>query len=492
MRRLAFIIVMIGLLAVAVGTVAAQEESGVVNQLQALAREAHEGAEAAELNETAVMHHVYDEVHEAWEAMEDDVQAQNPVAYVELEGAIVAIKTALETEPVNVAMVQQAFDHLEDESLEIAEKLGGGVVTAPVVADEATVQQLVVDLNEAYEALEAGDAATARGLLTAVIQAWPSVEGAIATQDSEAYTSIEIGLARAAAALDEETLDVGAAETAVSQLRDTLTPFASGASIYTMFDAMAIILREGLEALLVITALLAFLKRSGNADKQRWIWGGSLIGIGVSLLVALALQMVFNKISAGQNRELIEGITGLVAAAMLFYVSYWLHSQANLRNWQKYINASVTQALDQGRLMGLSLLAFLAVFREGAETAVFYLGIAPSISLSDLLMGLGLGIAILAVVAVLMFGLGLRLPLRPFFFVAGLLVYYLGFKFLGTGIHALQVADVLPASPLSLPSIPLLGFYPTWQTAVAQLSVLLLALVVILLWQRPTTARVAA
>lgn len=494
MRRLALIGIA-GLLVwlVMAGAVAAQEASSVAAQLQVLAREAHEGAEAAELNETAVMHHVYDEVHDMWEGMEDEVQTQNPTAYIELEGAMAAVKTALAADPINSAVVQQAFDHLEDESLEIAEKLGGGAVAAPVVADEATVQQLVADLNEAYEALEAGDAATAWGLVTAVIQAWPSVEGAIATQDPEAYTDIEITLARASAALDDEALDVAAAETAVAHLRDTLTPFVTGGTIYTLFDAMAIILREGLEALLVITALLTFLKRSGNADKQRWIWGGSLIGIGVSLLVALALHMLFNKISAGQNRELIEGITGLIAAAMLFYVSYWLHNQANLRNWQKYINSSVTQALDQGRLMGLSLLAFLAVFREGAETAVFYLGIAPSISLSDLLLGLGLGIAILAVVAVLMFGLGVRLPLRPFFFVAGLLVYYLGFKFLGTGIHALQVANVLPSSPLSLPSIPALGFYPTWQTAVAQLLMLLLALIVVLLWQRPVpTSRVAA
>lgn len=471
---------------------AAQEETPLPTQLQALAREAMEGAEAAEQNETAVMHHVYDEVHEAWVAMEDGVQAQNPTAYIEIEGALVAVKTALQAEPINPAIVAQAYDHLADEATEIAGKLGGAVVAAPVVA-EGTVRELADQLTEAYGAIEAGNIAEARTLLTAVITTWPSIEGAIATQDSEAYTAIEIGLSRAAAALDAETLDVVAAETAVEQLRDTIAPFATGASSYTMFDAMAIILREGLEALLVITALLTFLKRSGNADKQRWIWMGSAVGIGFSLLVALALQSLFNRISAGQNRELIEGITGLLAAAMLFYVSYWLHNQANLRNWQKYINESVTQALDQGRLMGLATLAFLAVFREGAETAVFYLGIAPSIAMSDLLLGLGLGLAILAVVAGLMFGLGLRLPLRPFFFVAGLLVYYLGFKFLGTGIHSLQVANVLPASPLSLSPIPMLGFYPTWQTAVAQLLMLLLALFIILFWQRLTPrSRIAA
>ena len=189
--------------------------------------------------------------------------------------------------------------------------------------------------------------------------------------------------------------------------------------------------------------------------------------------VALLLQAVFNQVSAGQNRELIEGITSLVAAALLFYVSYWLHSKASLRGWQRYIDVNTTRALARGNLLGLALLAMLAVFREGAETAVFYLGMAPAIQLSDLLLGLALGTAVLIVLAVLMLVVGVRLPLRPFFRIAGLLVFYLGFKFVGTGIHSLQVAGVVPATPIPfLPAIPQLGIFPTWETLIPQLLLL--------------------
>jgi high-affinity iron transporter len=196
------------------------------------------------------------------------------------------------------------------------------------------------------------------------------------------------------------------------------------------------------------------------------------------------LQAVFTSISAGQNRELIEGVTGLVAAALLFYVSYWLHSKSSLHAWQRYINARTGRALARGSMAGLALLSFLAVFREGAETTVFYLGMAPAIALRDLLLGLGIGIGALVVAALLMLVAGVKLPLRPFFRIAGLLVYYLGFKFLGTGIHALQTADLLPMSPISaLPSnqaidqvFGFFGFFPTWETALPQLVLLLGAL----------------
>src|SRR5262249_33578180 len=188
----------------------------------------------------------------------------------------------------------------------------------------------------------------------------------------------------------------------------------------------------------------------------------------------------FSSISAGQNREVIEGVTGLVAAALLFYVSYWLHSKASLHEWRKYIDARTSQALARGSMAGLALLAFLAGFREGAETTVFYLGMAPAIASRDLLLGIGVGTAILVTAAVLILVLGVKLPLRPFFRVAGILVYYLGFKFVGAGLHALQVASVIPSSPIaglsSNPVFEFFGIYPTWQTLLPQLALVLGAL----------------
>ena len=241
-------------------------------------------------------------------------------------------------------------------------------------------------------------------------------------------------------------------------MRAELVPIAEAGNHYGIWDAAIILFREGFEALLVVAALLAFLQRSGNEDKRGWIWGGAGVGIAASLVVAVVAQVVLSRAVANVGRELIEGITGLVAAAMLLYMGYWLHSKASLANWQEYIRTQSTAALKRNSLIGLSVIAFLAVFREGAETVLFYVGIAPSIALHDLVLGLGLGLVSLAVLAVLMLGLGVRVPIRPFFLAATVLIYYLCFKFVGTSIHALQVSGWLPATPAPyLPSWEFLG-----------------------------------
>ena len=217
-----------------------------------------------------------------------------------------------------------------------------------------------------------------------------------------------------------------------------LAPIAAGSS-YGMWDAAIILFREGFEALLVVAALVAFLQKSGNADKRRWIWMGGAAGIAASIVVAIMAQFILNRAMANVSREVLEGVIGLFAAAMLLYVGYWLHSKASLAGWQQYIHTQSTAAIERNNLFGLAFIAFLAVFREGAETVLFYIGIAPSISTADLLTGLGVGAAGLVVLAVVMLVLGVRLPIRPFFMVATVLIYYLCLKFVGMGIHALQI-----------------------------------------------------
>ena len=137
---------------------------------------------------------------------------------------------------------------------------------------------------------------------------------------------------------------------------------------YRSFDATIIVLREGLEALLVVVALLSFVRQSGNADKGGYVWGGAVFGLGASIVLGLIIHFTLGKAFSGEHRELMEGISGLFAAAMLLYVSYWLHSKASLGAWHKYISQRTTQALATGSLIGLGLLSFLAVFREGGET----------------------------------------------------------------------------------------------------------------------------
>ncbi|MFN8459269.1 MAG: FTR1 family protein [Anaerolineae bacterium] len=447
------------------------EASTLGTQLQTLAHVAKEGAEAAQENNAAVMQAEYDEIHEAWKSFEDKIREQNPTAYVELEGALDAIEASLNAQPLDTAAVKRAYDHLETEANTIAEQFSGGTPLKAAVT-QATPADFVKSLEETTAAINAGEPSEAKEHLEKAIQMWPSIEGTIAAKSQEAYTAIEVDLSKAMAALEAEPADLSGAAAAIERLAENAAPFVS-TQTYTAFDAAAIILREGLEALLVMVALLAFLNRSGNSNKRHWIWLGGGLGVVASILAGFALQAIFSHAAAGQNREVVEGITGLVAAGMLFYVSYWLHSKSSLHAWQYYINVQTSRAIAKGSMLGLALLAFLAVFREGAETVVFYLGMAPAISWQDLWLGFGLGVVVLIVAAVLMLLVGMKLPIRPFFRIAGFLVYYLGFKFVGTGIHALQVADTLPSTPIPyLPAIPFIGFYPTWETTIPQLLLL--------------------
>ena len=252
------------------------------------------------------------------------------------------------------------------------------------------------------------------------------------------------------------------------------------AAVYGPFDAAIVIFREGMEAMLVVVALVAFVKRSGDDGQARWIWAGAAVGIGASIALGVAVNVLLGSAFSGEDRELLEGVTGLLAAAMLLYVSYWLHSNASLGAWQAYVRDRATRALASGSLYGLAALAFLAVFREGGETVLFFLGLAGNIATGDLLLGIGGGAAILAVAGLALTVLGLRVPVRPFFIVASALTFYLCVKFVGTGIHELQEAGVVPERAVNfLPASDVLGLYPTWETTAPQLALVAVALVIV-------------
>jgi high-affinity iron transporter len=440
--------------------------------LSAIAFHAREGVEAAEANDPAAMQREAIELKATWEAVEDSVRAADPGLYGEIEAALHRVETALAAKPLVATETNAAFKHLLDELDEGVEHLNAGHATAAPTAGGATLADFEAKLTAARAGVAARNETDSENAVLAAVSVWPGIEGAVAAKSSSAYETVEAQLGAAAAALEAEPADWAAAEKALETMQAALAPIGAEQT-YTVFDSAAIMLREGLEALLVIAALLAVLRRSNNQDKQVWIWGGAVLGIVLSIAVAFVLQAVFNQVAGGQNRELIEGITSLIAAGLLIYVSYWLHSKASLRGWQRYINAGTAKALAKGNLLGLALLALLAVFREGAETTIFYLGMAPAISPSDLLLGIGIGMLLLVIAAWLMLVVGVRLPVRLFFRIAGFLVFYLGFKFVGTGIHNLQVAGVVGVTPIPfLPTIPLLGIYPTWQTLIPQLLML--------------------
>ncbi len=254
-------------------------------------------------------------------------------------------------------------------------------------------------------------------------------------------------------------------------------PTGSGWSAF--FQSFLIILREGFEAILVIGAIVAFLIKTGNRDRLKSIWTGIALGLGASLLMVIILKTVFAHLPT--SREVVEGITMLAAVVVLFSVSYWLISKVEAAKWQKFIREKVSTALDHGGGKALAVVAFLAVFREGAETALFYQALFAEGNVAvPLSLGILVGFAALAVIFTLFYRFGVRIPMRPFFTVTSVLLYYMAFVFVGKGIRELQEGNVVGITVMKgMPSVPSLGIFPSMETLVAQ--GILLALFVFML-----------
>jgi len=265
----------------------------------------------------------------------------------------------------------------------------------------------------------------------------------------------------------------------------------TGSGIEAFWQSFLIILREGFEAILVIGAVVAFLLKTGHRERLRSIWIGVILALVASAVTAILLKTILGSIPA--SREIIEGLTLLIAVVVLFFVSYWLISRVEAAKWQEFIKEKVSVALDQGGGRALAVVAFLAVYREGAETALFYQALINEGSNAVLPISLGLvtGFAALAVIFTLFYRFGLRIPLRPFFGVTSVLLYYMAFVFTGKGIRELQEGDAISATFIShFPTIDWLGIYPTWQTLTAQLTLLILFAFALLktFWPRRSVA----
>jgi high-affinity iron transporter len=250
----------------------------------------------------------------------------------------------------------------------------------------------------------------------------------------------------------------------------------------TLLESFLILVREGFEAMLVVTALLAYLRRAGARDKTMVVYQGVGLAVVASLLVAWATSTLIDL--SGQGREVMEGGTMLLASLVLFYCSYWLFAKREAARWQSYVQQKVNEALTGGRLFTLGFAAFLAVFREGAETVLFYQALAAGSpgQMPALLTGLAGAVVALGGIYFAMHVLSVRLPLGLFFAATAGLLYYLAVSFAGNGIVELQNGRAVSITPLAdWPSVGWLGVFPTAEGMAAQ-AVLVVPLVLALAW----------
>ena len=253
------------------------------------------------------------------------------------------------------------------------------------------------------------------------------------------------------------------------------TADGSGTSpwIAQFLPSLLVILREGMEAILVVAAVLAYLAKAGHKNKAPIVWGGVALAFGLS--VGLAFLFSYVTSLAGANQELLEGFAALFAVVMLIWVSNWMINKSSNKAWDEYIKKQTDASLSSGSLLGLAFISFLAVLREGAETILFYVPIvaAAGDKVHYVWIGLAVGLVALVIIYLLIQFAAVRIPLRPFFTITSLLMAFMAFTFTGSGIGELQEADVVSLTPISgFPTIDLLGIYPRVENLAAQAIVL--------------------
>lgn len=421
----------------------------------------------------AVQTHNLDDVQTAfkqfnrtWTANEKVVRETSLGHYGQIETAMTLLRIAMLSEPANFAeMEKQAADLGQS----LADFNAGNVIQPQSAANApTTLPDGIKLLEKSYAAFENNQLEQARADITLFIQQWAIFEGEVRTRDGSLYTRVESDL---------PVIMVKGNEPANLQKFQFLINDLNRLDIagsYGIVDAMLVLLREGIEALLIIMALLTTLNAANQPKAKRWVYTGAGLGLLASVMGAVALQRLFPAISAGTNREILEGTVGIVAVAMMLFVGAWLHSKSSISGWKNFVDKQVSQALLTGSLIPILSLSFLSVFREGAETILFYAGMLPLISSEDLLIGLGLALLLLAIVATVMTFSSKRLPMHQLFKAMTLLIYALGFKILGVSIHALQLTQVLPRHLLDLPNVEWFGFYASMEGITAQVIYLAL------------------
>ena len=338
-------------------------------------------------------------------------------------------------------------------------------------------------LAESVEAYRGGDAARAHQLaVTAYLEGFELVEAPLAAVDNGLKTRVEAEMLHYRTLVQSRAPReaVEAEARTILSLLDTARQrldVARLSPVTTFTSAFVILLREGLEAILVLAALVAMLIKSGRREALPYVhagWIGALAAGGLTWVVASYVVTV-----SGASREVTEGATALLAAVMLLYVGFWMHRHAHAARWKTFLETRVQAALSGRTLWALASIAFLAVYREAFETVLFYQALWIEAGREGrLAVGAGClaGFLGLVLLAWLILKLGLRLPVGWFFGVGSALMAVLAVVLAGKGIAALQHAGKLPVGPLDLPAIPSLGVYPTWQGMVTQIVLVVVIL----------------
>lgn len=273
-----------------------------------------------------------------------------------------------------------------------------------------------------------------------------------------------------------------AADNLGANLDAALEKTSGSSSPWALFVyALTIILREGFEALIIVAAVVAYLLKTGNEKRMSIVYSSLGVAVVLSFVMAWVMNLIFAG-TAGQKREVMEGAVMLIAVGLLFYVGFWLLSNAGAKKWSKYIQSHVSESISAGSAKALWWTVFLAVFREGAETVLFYQALIfdakDSAGYSMIALGFVVGLIVLLVTYYVFKIFAIKIPIKPFFLVTSAIIFYMSIVFVGKGLMEFVEGKIfVPTKIEGFPTIEWLGIYPYYESLVPQ-AIMIAALII--------------
>lgn len=330
-------------------------------------------------------------------------------------------------------------------------------------------------LAESLAAMHAGDRAAATRLgLSAYLDGFEPIEPMVGARNKSLLLAVENAMLAYRSAVAKGT--VADADAAGEKLQQLFTHVeaelgeAKAEPMTTFVGALTILLREGVEALLIVIGIIAFLRKAKRKDVLPYVhagWASALVAGGLTWVAATYLVTI-----SGASREVSEGLGSVFAALVLLSVGLWMHQKSSAGRWQEYLHEKLTAAMTRRSAWGLFALAFIAVYREVFETVLFYSALAADGNGGALLGGFVVAILLLVIIAWALLRSSARMPIGKFFSWTSAFVAVLAVILMGKGVAALQEAGWIGVSPVDFIRVDLLGILPTLETLLAQGAIL--------------------
>ena len=437
-----------------------------------------------------------------------DAELLYPLEWDMREELRTMIKNYEDPDVIKSFLVDSIIPRLDTAEAKVAELRASGVVIAEVFANKETKPMGSASEGEKQNVRDEIDVIREQLMATEIFYELGDTQAAYASARSaylDSYEYVEIPLRAIApdftfeveyqfatlrnqindgATIEDIATTIISLERSLDESERLVSGTGTIAPMIAFISSFSIIFREGLEAVLILGAIITYLEASRNHKFKKYVHYGIGLAIGATAVTWVIASYIIE--ISGANRELIEAIAALSATAVLFYVSFWILNKIEHKRWMEFVKAKVFQASAAGGTSVFIMLSFFTVYREGFETVLFYQAMFSFAKYMEFYVGLGFILGIVSLLGIY-FGfrkLGKRLPLRALFGLTMGIGAYLSIAFLGNAIREFQVLDYIPYTSM-LGTIPRLdinvatmtGIYPTLETTVGQIVLLAVYLV---------------